>query len=147
MIYLSIYLSIYLFIYIYISIYLYLAYPIYLSIYLSIYVSILWRSISLLTVSLYLSEPYKIMSNNNSSIKFLKEGSILSKSLKSFYLFIAKNGSHKKKWSVFSVSEPQSHKGLRVSLKLWLNLCSFRGLNFNRKPWQQLNICWIMNRK
>ena len=78
-----------------------------------------------------MSEPYKIMPNSNSSFKVLKEGSILSikfkflkersissKSLSSFYLFIAKNGQHKKKWSVVSVSEPRSHIGLIAFLKL-----------------------------
>ena len=74
----------------------------------------LWRRISLLTVPLYLSECF------------------LSKALRSFCLFIAKNGQCKKKWSVFSVSEPQSHIGLRASLKLWRCLCSFRWLNINR---------------
>ena len=58
-------------------------------------------SISLLTVSLYLPEPY------NSSFKFLKEESILSNSLMSFCLFIAKNGQCKKKWSIISVLEQQ----------------------------------------
>ena len=72
------------------------------------------------------------MSNSNSSFKFDKEGSILSKSLKSFCLFIATNGQCKKKWSVVSVSEPQSYIGLRASIKLWRNLCSFRWLDFNR---------------
>ena len=106
-----------------------------------------WRSISLLTVSLYLSEPYKIMSNSNSSFKFLKKGSILSKSLRSFCLFIAKNVQRKKKWSVLSVSEPQSHIGLRASLKLWRNLCSFRWLNFNRNLDNNLTPArsWIAN--
>ena len=58
------------------------------------------------------------MSDSNSSFDFLKEGSILSKSLRSFCLFIAKNGQRKKKWSVVSVSEPQAHIELRASLKL-----------------------------
>ena len=88
------------------------------------------------------------MCNSNSSFKFLKEGSILSKSLRSFCLFIAKNGQRKwKKWSFVSVSEPQSHIGLRTSLKLWQNLCSFRWLNFNRNLDNNLTLAgsWIAN--
>ena len=92
---------------------------------------IVWRIISLLTVPLYLSEPYKIMCNSNTSFKFLKGGSILNKSLRSFYLFIAKNGQCKKKWSVVSVSDSELHIGLRAPLKLLRNLCSFRWLNLN----------------
>ena len=49
----------------------------------------------------------------------------------SFCQFIAKNGQCKKKWSGVSVLEPQSHRGIRASLKLWRNLCLFRWLNFN----------------
>ena len=41
-------------------------------------------------------------------IRYLKAASILSKSLWSFCLFIAKNGQRKKKWPVVSVSETQS---------------------------------------
>ena len=98
---------------------------------------IAWTNISLLTVSLYLSEPNKRMSDNISSFKFLKETSILNKLFRNFCLFSAKSGQHKKKWSVVSVSEPQSHIGLGTSLKLWRNLCSFKWLNFNRilDPW------------
>ena len=58
------------------------------------------------------------MSDSNSSFNFLKDRSILSESLRSFCLFIAKNEQRKKKWSVVSVSEPESHIGLRASLKL-----------------------------
>ena len=83
-------------------------------------------------MSLYLSEPNKRMSDNISSFKFLKETSMLNKLFRSFCLFSAKNGQRKKKWSVVSVSEPQSHIGLGTSLKLWRNLCSFKWLNFNR---------------
>ena len=71
-----------------------------------------------MTVSLYLSEPNKRMSDNISSFKFLKETSILNKLFRSFCLFSAKNGQRKKKWSVVSVYEPQSHIGLGTSLKL-----------------------------
>ena len=42
-----------------------------------------------------------------------------------------KHGQHKKKWSVVSLSQPQSHVGLGTSLKLWRNLCSFKWLSFN----------------
>lgn len=43
------------------------------------------------TVSLYLSKPYKILiSYSNSSFKFLEQGYMLSKPLKSFFLFIEK---------------------------------------------------------
>ena len=82
-------------------------------------------------MSLYLLEPNKGMSDNISSLKFFKETPILNKLFRSFCLFSAKNGQPKKKWSVVSVSEPQSHKGLGASLKLWRSLCSFRSLNFN----------------
>ena len=93
---------------------------------------IVWTSISLLTVSLYLSEPNKRMSDNVSSFKFFKEISILNKLFRSFCLSSAKNGQHKKKWSVILVPEPQSHVGLGASSKLWRSLCSFKWLNFNR---------------
>ena len=74
----------------------------------------------------------KRVSDSISSLKFFKETSILNKLFKSFCLFSAKSREHKKKWSVVSVSEPQSHIGLGTSLKLWRNLCSFKWLNFNR---------------
>ena len=108
---------------------------------------VVWMIISVLTVSLYLPEPNKRMSNNIPSFKFFKETSILNKLFRSFYLFSAKNGQRKKKWSVFSVSEPQSHIGLAASLKLWQNLCSFKWLNFNRNLDNKLNAYWIMNSK
>ena len=92
---------------------------------------IVWKSISLLTVSLYLLELNKRMFDNISSLKFFKETSILNKLFRSFCLFSAENGQRKKKWSVVSVSEPQSHIGLGASLKLWRNLCLFKWLNFN----------------
>ena len=88
------------------------------------------------------------MSNSNSSFKFLKEGSILRKSLRSFCRFIAKNGRKRpKKWSVVSVSVPQSHIGLTASLKLWRNLCSFIWLNFNLNTDNNLTPAgsWIAN--
>ena len=74
----------------------------------------------------------KRVSDSISSLKFFKETSILNKLFKSFCLFSAKSREHKKKWSVVSVSEPQSHIGLGASFKLRRNLCSFRRLNFNR---------------
>ena len=64
-------------------------------------------------------------------LSYFKETSILNKPFQNFCLFSTKNGQHKKKWPVFSVSEPQSCLGLGASLKLWLNLCSFKWLNFN----------------
>ena len=93
--------------------------------------SILWTSTSLLTVSLYLSEPDKRMANNILSFKFFKE-TYISNKLFGFCLFSAKDGQHKKKWSVFSVSKRQSHLGLGASLKLWRNLYSLKWLHFNR---------------
>ena len=90
---------------------------------------ILWRSISLLTVFLYFSELYKIISNSNSSFEFLQERPI--KPWRLFCLFIAKNGQRKKKCSLVSVLELQSQIWLRASLKLWRNLCSFKWLIFN----------------
>ena len=81
---------------------------------------VVWGSIFLVTVSLYLSEPY------NWSFKFLKEESILSKSLRSFCLFIAKNGQRKKKWSIISVLEPQWHILLLSSFSYgWKNYTFF----------------------
>ena len=47
---------------------------------------------SLLTVSLYLSNPYKRMSNNISSFRFLIETCILSQLFRSLFLFSAENG-------------------------------------------------------
>ena len=91
-----------------------------------------WKSIFLLTVSLYLSEPNKRMSDIISSFNFFKDTSILNKLFRSFCLFSAKNGQRRKKWSVVLVSEPQSHIGLEAYLKLWRNACSFKWLNFNR---------------
>ena len=72
---------------------------------------------------------------------------ILSESLRSFCPFVVKIGQHKKKWSVASVAEPQSHIWLRASLKLWRNLCSFRWLNFNRNLHNNLTPAgsWIAN--
>ena len=80
----------------------------------------------MLTVFLNLSEPYKMISNSNSSFEFFKQV------IKEFLSIYFKNGQRKKNWSVVSVSDPQLQIGLRASLKLWPNLCSFRWLNFNR---------------
>ena len=72
----------------------------------------------LLTVSLYLSNPCKRMSSNISSFRFLIETSVLSQLFRSLFLFSAKNWQCKKRWSVVSVSEPQSYTGLGASLNL-----------------------------
>ena len=86
----------------------------------------------LLTVSLYLSNPCKRMSSNISSFRFLIETSVLSQLFRSLFLFSAKSWQCKKRWSVVSVSEPQSYTGLGASLNLWRNLCWFKWLNFKR---------------
>ena len=54
----------------------------------------------------------------------------------------------KKKWSVASVSEPQSQIELGASLKLWRNLCLFKWLNFNRSLHNNLTPTgsWIAKR-
>ena len=72
------------------------------------------------------------MPNEISLFRFFKKTPILKKPSKSFWLFSGKSGQCKKKWSVVSVSEPQSRIGLGASLKLWRNLCSFKWLNFIR---------------
>ena len=38
---------------------------------------------------------------------------------------------HKRKWSVASVFRPHLHIGSTISLKPYLNLCSFKWLKFN----------------
>ena len=82
--------------------------------------------------SLYLSGPYKRMSNSYSLFKFLKERFISNKLLKSLCLSFAKYRQSKKKWFVVSISELQSFIGLGIPFKSWRNLCSFRWLNLNR---------------
>ena len=74
---------------------------------------VMWMSIYLLTT--YLPEPNKTMSTIISSFKLFKKTSILNKLFSSFFLFSAKNGQRKKKWSRVSYSEPQSHIGLAAS--------------------------------
>ena len=88
------------------------------------------------------------MSDNVSSFKLFKEVFILNKLFRSFCLFSVKSGQCKKKWSVVSVSQPQSHIGLGASLKLWRNLCSFKWLNFNRSLDNKLTPTgsWIVKR-
>ena len=88
------------------------------------------------------------MSDNVSSFKLFKEVFILNKLFRSFCLFSAKSGQCKKKWSVVSVSQPQSHIGLGASLKLWRNLYSFKWLNFNRSLDNKLTPTgsWIVKR-
>ena len=69
-------------------------------------------------MSLYLPEPTQRMPTKILSFKFFKETSIVNKLFWSFRLFSAKNGQRKKKWSIVSISEAQSHIELGASLKL-----------------------------
>ena len=64
--------------------------------------------------------------------KFAKEGSILSKLLRSFCLFIAKKrATQQKVVCCFGFGATVTHSAQSI-LKILKNLCSFRWLNFNR---------------
>ena len=72
---------------------------------------IVWRNISSVIMSLYLSKPNKRMSDNISSFKLFKEASILNKLLGVFVYFLRKTGNARRSgllfqlWSVVSLKK------------------------------------------
>ena len=101
----------------------------------------------MLSHSLNLSHPCKRISIIDSSFKFCYEKCLPYTLLKSFCVSVTKKGQRKKKWSVVSVSVPQSHIATTVSLKSWRNLCSLKWLNFNQSLVKSLTPVgsWIEN--
>ena len=64
----------------------------------------------MLTLSLYLSEPYKVISNSNSSFKFLKERSVLKQAVIKFLsIYCKKRATQEKVVSCFNFGTTVTH--------------------------------------
>ena len=85
----------------------------------------------LVNSALYLLEPYKIISNSNSSFKFLKEGSFLKQVIKEFLSIYCKKRAMQEEWPAGFVSEPVMHSAQTI-FKMMTKFMFIQMTNFNR---------------